>query len=243
MVATNAHMDVLDKLATVGDGDAPLQDARHGALVQLAVDCSERSGHPGDASGFGPIREKFLSINSSEVFGPPILCMGGGSVSSSKESTNASFEGSSSMGSTPAGFEGAPKGSSWLEGGDPRSIDGFVTSHVKTFGGNGDSPRRNLREFVRLLIVLAMDVIELDAVKFVHEGTHDIVVCFHLFVLTAHILHNLVNYEMRVPPDVEALVACFDGDSKAAEEGLVLRHVVEHGEMQAHLVPHVLPEG
>jgi hypothetical protein len=41
MVTTNAHMDVSDKLATVGDGDAPLQDSRHGALVQLAVDCSE----------------------------------------------------------------------------------------------------------------------------------------------------------------------------------------------------------
>jgi hypothetical protein len=30
----------------------------------------------------------------------------------SKESTNASFEGSSSIGSAPARFEGAPKGSS-----------------------------------------------------------------------------------------------------------------------------------
>jgi hypothetical protein len=42
-----------------------------------------------------------------------------GSVSSapyplSKESTNASFEGSSSIGSTPAGLEGAPEGSSWF---------------------------------------------------------------------------------------------------------------------------------
>jgi hypothetical protein len=31
------------------------------------------------------------------------------SYPSSKESTNASFEGSSSMGSAPAGFEGAPR--------------------------------------------------------------------------------------------------------------------------------------
>jgi hypothetical protein len=35
---------------------------------------------------------------------------------SRRESTYASFEGSSSMGSAPAGFEGAPEGSAWLEG-------------------------------------------------------------------------------------------------------------------------------
>jgi hypothetical protein len=62
----------------VGDGDAPVQDARRGALVQLAIDYGERFGHPGDASGFGPIRGKFPSIHPSEVFSPPILCAGGG---------------------------------------------------------------------------------------------------------------------------------------------------------------------
>jgi hypothetical protein len=53
----------------------------------------------------------------------------------------------------------------------------------------------------------------------------------------------LVNHELRVSPDVEAFDACFDGDSEAAEEGLVLHHVVEHREMQAYHVPHMLPEG
>jgi hypothetical protein len=33
MVDTQAHVDVSNKLATVGDGDASLQDARRGALV------------------------------------------------------------------------------------------------------------------------------------------------------------------------------------------------------------------
>jgi hypothetical protein len=78
VVDTHACMDVSNKLATVGDGDALLQDARRGTLVQLTVDCSERFGHPGDAPGLGPIRGKFPSINPSEVFGPPILCAGGG---------------------------------------------------------------------------------------------------------------------------------------------------------------------
>jgi hypothetical protein len=46
------------------------------------------------------------------------------SYPSRRESTSASFEGSSSMGSTPAGFEGAPEGFTWFEGGGSRATDG-----------------------------------------------------------------------------------------------------------------------
>jgi hypothetical protein len=49
--------------------------------------------------------------------------------------------------------------------------------------------------------------------------------------------------KLRVSPNVEALDARLDGDSKAAEKGLVLCDVVRCGEVQAHRVPHVLPEG
>jgi hypothetical protein len=38
-VATYAHVNVLNELATLGDGDASLQDARR--LVQLTIDYSE----------------------------------------------------------------------------------------------------------------------------------------------------------------------------------------------------------
>jgi streptogramin lyase len=43
---------------------------------------------------------------------------------SRRESTYASFEGSSSMGSAPARFEGAPEGSAWFEGCGSRATDG-----------------------------------------------------------------------------------------------------------------------
>jgi hypothetical protein len=43
---------------------------------------------------------------------------------SRRESTYASFEGSSSMGSAPAGFEGAPEGSARFEGYGSRATDG-----------------------------------------------------------------------------------------------------------------------
>jgi hypothetical protein len=61
----------------LGDGDAPLQDAGCGALVQLAIYESERFGHSGDAPGLGPIRWEFPSIHPGEVFGSPILRVGG----------------------------------------------------------------------------------------------------------------------------------------------------------------------
>jgi hypothetical protein len=86
-------------------------------------------------------------------------------------------------------------------------------------------------------------VIELNAVKFILKGAHDVAVCFHLLVVTAHVLHDLVGHELRVSPDIEALDADFNGDSEAAEEGLVLHHIVGREEVQAHCVSHVLPEG
>jgi hypothetical protein len=86
-------------------------------------------------------------------------------------------------------------------------------------------------------------VIELDAIKLVLEGAHGVAVGLHLLVVAAHILHDLVDYELRVSSNVEALDADLNGDSEAAEEGLILCHIVGRGEVQAHCVPHVFPEG
>jgi hypothetical protein len=51
VVAAHARVDISKELAPLRDRYASLQDARRGALVQLAVDEGERFGHPGDASG------------------------------------------------------------------------------------------------------------------------------------------------------------------------------------------------
>jgi hypothetical protein len=69
-------------------------------------------------------------------------------------------------------------------------------------------------------------VVELYVVELVLEGPHDIAVRLHLVVVAAHVLHDLVDHELRVSPNVEALDARLDGNSEAAEEGLVLCHVV-----------------
>jgi hypothetical protein len=61
--------------------------------------------------------------------------------------------------------------------------------------------------------------------------------------VAAHVLHDLVNHELRISPHVEVLDAYLDGDLEAAEKGLVLSHVVRRGEVETYCIPHVLPEG
>jgi hypothetical protein len=53
-------------------------------------------------------------------------------------------------------------------------------------------------------------VIKLDAVEFVLEGPHGLAVCFHLVVVAARVLHDLVDHKLRIPPHVEALDAYLD---------------------------------
>jgi hypothetical protein len=86
-------------------------------------------------------------------------------------------------------------------------------------------------------------VVELDAVKFFLEGPHGLAVCLHLVIVAARVFHDLVDHELRVPPHVEAFDAYLDGEFEAAKQGLVLSHIVRCGEVKAHSVPHVLPEG
>ena len=74
-------------------------------------------------------------------------------------------------------------------------------------------------------------MIELEAVEFVFEAAYCVAVCLHLWVVTARLLHHLVNDKLRVTASIEALDAELDGDAEATEEGLVLRHVVRHGKV------------
>jgi hypothetical protein len=125
-----------------------------------------------------------------------------------------------------------------LEG--DRGLSNIAGENIR---GDGDPPGRDLGQLVRLLVVPAGHVIELDAIKFVLEGSHGLAVGLHLVVMAARVLHDLVDYELRVPPHVEAFDAQLDGDLESAKEGLVLSPVVRGGEVEVHRVPHVLPEG
>jgi hypothetical protein len=92
--------------------------------------------------------------------------------------------------------------------------------------GNGDSPSRELPELVGLLVVLVGDMIKLNVVELILKGTHDAAIGFHLLVMTARVLHDLIDHELRVSSNVDAFDAGLDGDSEATEEGLVLFYVV-----------------
>jgi hypothetical protein len=69
-------------------------------------------------------------------------------------------------------------------------------------------------------------VVKLYVVELVLEGPHGVAVRLHLVVVAARVLHDLINHELRVSPNVQAFDAHLDRDSKVVENGLVLRHVV-----------------
>jgi hypothetical protein len=74
-------------------------------------------------------------------------------------------------------------------------------------------------------------VVKLEAIELVLEGSYDVPVFLHFVVVTNRILHDLIDHELRVPPNVDAFDACLNGDSEATKKGLILRHVVRHREM------------
>jgi hypothetical protein len=83
----------------------------------------------------------------------------------------------------------------WLE------VDGRLGNVPReNVHGNGNLPRRNFGEFVCLLIVPARHVVEFYAVELVFEGPHGLALRLHLVVVTARVLHDLVDHELRVSP-------------------------------------------
>jgi hypothetical protein len=50
-------------------------------------------------------------------------------------------------------------------------------------------------------------MVELDAVELVLEGSYGFAVGLHLVIMAARVFHDLIDYELRVPPHVEALDA------------------------------------
>ena len=70
-----------------------------------------------------------------------------------------------------------------------------------------------LRKRVGRLIEAPWDVIEFEAIEFVLQPSDFLAVCSHLGVMAARLLHDLVDDQLRVTPDVEASDAKLDGDA------------------------------
>jgi hypothetical protein len=76
---------------------------------------------------------------------------------------------------------------------DDRGLSDVAGENVR---GDGDPPGRDLGQLVRLLVVPAGHVVELNAVKLVFEGSHGLAVGLHLVVMAARVLHDLIDYEL-----------------------------------------------
>jgi hypothetical protein len=121
VMATHAYVDVPDELPAMGKGmqgcrtpdAAQLYSSLSITVNDLAFLAMRLASVRSEGSSPRSIQVRYLLCQSSARGGG--LCLHGiGLVyvePSSRESTNASFEGSSSMGSALAGLEGAPDGS------------------------------------------------------------------------------------------------------------------------------------
>jgi hypothetical protein len=181
VMAADPGVDVPQELAPLGDGHAPLQDVGGGALVQLAVDEGEGLGHPGDASARGPVRGEFPSGHPGHILVTPVGLDGGwldvhhispiGAIPLEEGEHVRLVRGVLIHGFRTSWIRGSPRGFCVVRGvrleGD-RGLSNVAGENVR---GDGDPPRRDLGQPVRLLVVPAGHVIELDAVKFVFKGS------------------------------------------------------------------------
>jgi hypothetical protein len=68
---------------------------------------------------------------------------------------------------------------------------------------NHSSIGRDFRQFIGDLVIPACDVVELKAVKLVFKAPYLFTVGFHLEITVARVLHDLVNYELRITSNIE----------------------------------------
>ena len=61
--------------------------------------------------------------------------------------------------------------------------------------------------------------------------------------MVARLLHDLVDDQLGVTPDIEASDTKLDGDVQVIDERLILGHIVGGEEMDANHVPHAYPKG
>ena len=156
--------------------------------------------------------------------------------------SGSSVEGSLADGSTaaaPEGWGAAPVASA----GFLKSMDGMAMSRVKTFGGTAvclDAILASSSAFSLYLRVtwLSLSPSNLSSRRRTVLQYASIV---SLWQLASFITWSMMSWES--PTDIETLDDELDGDAEAAEEGLVLYHVVGCREVHAYHMAHVFSEG
>jgi hypothetical protein len=93
------------------------------------------------------------------------------------------------------------KGASALRGG---SSDGRLIeiSHENVMW-NCSSTRSDFREFIGGFIISACNMAKLKAMKLVLKALYFLAIGFHLWIMTARALHDLVDHKLRVTTNIE----------------------------------------
>jgi hypothetical protein len=68
---------------------------------------------------------------------------------------------------------------------------------------NCGSTRSDFHEFIGGFIISACNVVELEAVKLVLKAPYLLAVGFHLAIMAARALHDLVDHELGVTTNIE----------------------------------------
>jgi hypothetical protein len=68
---------------------------------------------------------------------------------------------------------------------------------------NCGSTRSDFREFIGGFIISVCNVVELKAMKLVLKAPYFLAVGFHLWIMAARALHDLVDHELGVTTNVE----------------------------------------
>ena len=105
------------------------------------------------------------------------------------------------------------------------------------------SGSRACADRLRRLIAMPRYVIKLESIELVLQLAEFLVVCSHLGVVAAPLLHDLVNDQLGVTPDVEASDTELNGNAQAIDERFIFGYIVRGGEMEANHVPDAHPKG
>jgi hypothetical protein len=60
----------------------------------------------------------------------------------------------------------------------------------------------------------------------------------HLFIMTARLLHDLSDHQLRVTLDVESSKAELDGNAQTIDQRLIVRYIVRSRKIEAYRIPH-----
>jgi hypothetical protein len=86
--------------------------------------------------------------------------------------------------------------------------------------------RPELGEGISCLVVSPVDMVELEAVKFLLQLSYFLPICSHVGVVIVRLSRDLIDDELRVSTDVMLPNSKFGGNAQTVDQCLILHHIV-----------------